>query len=241
MQKLFLGLVLAVGLSACATEGSTDLSSAMERCDGVWEGESGSAVLRACSQVIEQSTVDADLASAYNSRGVLHRRSGRFEAAIADFNESIRYNPKSSSAHSNRGIAYAQMGMNEEAVESFSNALLLNPKNEKAYNNYSWYLSTRGQYEEALAKAEKALEIRFDDEEIHDTLAHALMGLGRQQEAQEAFETAASFGGPDMVRAYQISLVAKGYYKGSVSGDFDDITREALAACIRENCRLMLD
>lgn len=241
MQKLLLGIVLMAGLSACATENRSDLSSAMERCDGVWEGESGASVLRACSQVIERSTMDADVAAAYNSRGVLHRRSGRFEAAVADFNESIRYNPESSTAHSNRGIAYAQMGLDEPAVESFSKALLLNPRNETAYNNYSWFLSVRGEYEEALAKAEKAREIKFDDEEIHDTLAHALMGLGRQEEAQKAFEVAASFGGPDMVRGYQKALRAKGYYRGSMSGTFDDATREALAACIRENCRLMLD
>ena len=241
MRRFGFVLLVAAGLSACATDSATDLGDAVALCARVWDGDIKASTERACSRVISQSADDRERAEAYNARGVIHRRKGRFDEAVADFGEAIRFNPKSSTAHSNRGIAYAQMGKADLAVEGFSKAIDLNPKNASAYNNYSWFLSTQGDYADALAKIDKALEIRFDDQEYHDTRAHALMGLGRQEEAEKAFSVAAAGGGAALVRSYQKSLIAKGYDPGRSDGEFDARTKEALAACIRDNCRLMLD
>ena len=241
MRKFGIALVVSTALSACAAQAPNDLADAIALCERVWDDDITAPTQRACSQVIAQSAVDLERAEAYNARGVIHRRKGRLDEAVADFNEAIQLNPTSSSTHSNRGIAYAQMGKGDLAMASFSKAIELNPKNATAYNNYSWFLSKRGDYEDALAMADKALENNFRHQEYHDTKAHALMGLGRQEDAEEAFDIAASFGGADLVKAYQKTLIAKGYDPGRSDGEFDERTKEALAACIRDNCRLMLD
>lgn len=241
LQRSFVALLLAAALSACAAENPADLSDAGQRCKGVWQGESGSATLRACTQVIDQSSVDFDRASAYNTRGTIHRRKGRFEQAISDFDEAVRLESGFSGAYSNRGITYSLMGKDDLAAESFTMAMLVMPTNPKPYNNYSWHLSSRGDYEKALQQINEAIALEPEEAENFDTQAHALMGLGRTDEAEAAFERSMDLGGSSMIRQYQRALASKGYTPGRSDGTLDASTREALAACIRDNCRLMLD
>src|SRR3546814_3370369 len=70
---------------------------------------------------------------------------------------------------------------------------------------------------------------------------HVLMGLGRVAEAEEAFAKAIALGKSKRVRLYQLALEKKGYEPGRTDGIPDKATQAALAECIRDNCRLMLD
>lgn len=241
MQKPFVALMLVAGLSACAADPSADLSAAIQRCEGVWEGESGSSTLRACSQVIDNSSLSSDRASAYNARGTIHRRKGRYSDAVADFNEAVGLESGLSGAYSNRGITYSQMGEDDLAIESFRMAVMVMPTNPKPFNNYSWHLSSRGDYEEALEQIGEAIALEPNEPENFDTQAHALMGLGRIEEAEAAFERSMDLGGRSVIRQYQRALASKGYKPGRSDGTLDAETRGALSACIRDNCRLMLD
>ena len=64
---------------------------------------------------------------------------------------------------------------------------------------------------------------------------------GNTADAEAAFALAMELGGTPRVRRYQQALTAKGYAPGRSDGVVDGATEAALAACIRDNCRLLLD
>ena len=55
-------------------------------------------------------------------------RKGDNDRAIADFNEAIRLDPKSSLTFRNRGDAYTDKGDHDRALADYSEAIRLDPK-----------------------------------------------------------------------------------------------------------------
>lgn len=241
MQRSILVLALSVTLSACAAGSSPELTKAKDLCASTEDGRYDLAVEEACGEVIANARSSQDRAVAHNNRGIIYRRADRDQEALADFQEAIRLQPNFTGAYNNRGVIYSKLGEDERAVQSFKTAIRLLPLSPKAYNNYAWHLATRGDYAAALTEAEKAQMRAGENDVVYDTKAHALMGLGQQVEAEEAFVRAMELGGSGVVTEYQEALMRKGYDPGGVDGELDAKTREALAACIRDNCRLLLD
>lgn len=244
MRKVILGPLLAAGLSACAATSQTasgEFPTDEKLCAAVESGASGAANLEACTRIIESADNRGDRVMAYNLRGIGNRRAGRDAAALADFNAAIRLAPLYSAAYTNRAELYSAQGKDDLAVQSYQAAIRANPENPVAYNNFSWHLVQRGDYGAALTQVNRALALDGMRDSTHDTQAHALMGLGEVPEAEAAFERAMQLGGPEVVRQYQKALVDKGYDPGGIDGEPDAALRAALTACIRDNCRLLLD
>jgi len=65
--------------------------------------------------------------TSYNSLGVLMKREGRFEDAIALYNKAIEIAPAYPSPYYNLGILYRDIGRPEEAVKYFRRALEVSP------------------------------------------------------------------------------------------------------------------
>ena len=98
---------------------------------GAWENcESGERkhVILACSVVIDdKSTNQQLLAAAHDNRGVAFARKGQIDAAIADFDEAVRLDPRSAGALSNRGNAYIAKGQFDRSIIDYSEAIRLDP------------------------------------------------------------------------------------------------------------------
>jgi Flp pilus assembly protein TadD len=71
-----------------------------------------------------------NLAIAYSNRGGAYIAKGQMNRAIADFNKTIRLNPKSALAYNNRGIAYGIKGQRDRAIADLRRALKLDPSNK---------------------------------------------------------------------------------------------------------------
>ena len=243
MQKTVLALVLATGLSACATPqtASGGLAADEKLCAAIEAGANGAANLAACSRVIENADDRGARVLAYNRRGIAQRDAGREAEALADFNAAIRLAPMFSAAYTNRGTLYSAQGKDALAVQSFQAAIRANPDNPSAYNTYSWHLVSRGDYEGALTQVNRSLAVDDQRESSFDTQGHALMGLGQATQAEAAFNRAMELGGAEVVRLYQKALSDKGYDPGGRDGEVDARMRAGLEACIRDNCGLLLD
>ena len=153
----------------------------------------------------------------------------------------IKEHPKFAPAYNNRAELLSARGEDKLAVESYRAAIRADPDNAATFNNYAWHLTSRGDYRGALTQVNRALALEDPQAAAFDTQAHALMGLGETEEAEAAFERAMELGGEVMVRRYQRALSDKGYDSGGIDGAPDAGLRAGIAACIRDNCQLLID
>ena len=94
------------------------------------------------------------------TRGNLHRRVKKFDAALADFNQAEKLDPDNPRVHRYRALAYLDSKKNAEAEAELTKALKLEPR-----NSWSWYTRARARekqrkYDDALKDYDKALELR---------------------------------------------------------------------------------
>ena len=66
-------------------------------------------------------------ARGYNSSGVKLFERGQAEEALAEYNESIRLDPKFAVAYFNRGQTYFALGQPQKAIQDYAEAIRLNP------------------------------------------------------------------------------------------------------------------
>src|SRR5919204_85830 len=72
-------------------------------------------------------------ARAYNVRGLVWRKKGNLDRALADFNNAIRVDPKYHFAYSNRGLIWQEKGDFDRAIADFGEVINLDPKSDVAY------------------------------------------------------------------------------------------------------------
>lgn len=70
---------------------------------------------------------------AYYEQGMTHARQRNYHAAIKDYNEVIRSDPKYIHAYYNRGLAYEKIGDYQRAIKDYDKVLQLNHKYASAY------------------------------------------------------------------------------------------------------------
>ncbi|MBX7227349.1 MAG: tetratricopeptide repeat protein [Chitinophagales bacterium] len=103
-------------------------------------------------------TLWTDCLSKYNYVATGWNNLGRYkgdnlkdlDGALADLNNSIKYDPSYEIAYSNRGIVYGMKGMYNEALQDFNNALRLKPNYTEARQNRAIALMQAGKFDLAL-------------------------------------------------------------------------------------------
>ena len=117
-------------------------------------------VLRACTSLINSGggSVD-DRSLAFLQRGSMYRRQQKYELALADFDQAIRYDPKSASANTGRGNALRLLSRLDESIAAHSEAIRLDPNNALAYSNRGNAFGDKKDYEHAIADFDTAIKI----------------------------------------------------------------------------------
>lgn len=100
---------------------------------------------------------------AYDNRGIIHRRLGEFEKALADHTKAIELNPSIAwEALNNRAHALLAMKRYNEAIADLTRATEINPNNAIAFNTRGAAYSEMGKYQEAIEDYSKAVRIKPD-------------------------------------------------------------------------------
>ena len=68
----------------------------------------------------------------YQARGQSLIATGKFEAAIEDFNATLNVNNRNADAWAGLGLAYERMSNREKAIESYDRALVVEPNHKLA-------------------------------------------------------------------------------------------------------------
>jgi tetratricopeptide (TPR) repeat protein len=76
-----------------------------------------------------------DDSSLYNNRGVMLKNMGRFDDAVANYDQAIALKPDDADAFNNRGVALADLNRLAPALASYDQAIALSPDQAEPHNN----------------------------------------------------------------------------------------------------------
>lgn len=152
----------------------------------------------------------------YCSRGLLYKKQGDQDAAIADFNDSLRINPEQAFVHRNRGIAYERKEMLDDAIADYSAAIRLEPASIDSYTLRSMAAMKKGDYQAAVADNDVIIKLDPKNKVAYMHRGSAYNELGEYNRAIEDFSRAIEID-PAFANPYN--------HRGYAYGKLGDYTR----------------
>ena len=127
------------------------------------EGKGGATLdqqISGCTAMIESGKFSgANLAVPFNNRGDAYIWKGNYDRAIADLNEAIRLNPKSSSAYNSRAVGYKAKGDYDRAVADLNEVIRLKPKTADYFFNRGVVYGAKGDNDRAIADYNETIRL----------------------------------------------------------------------------------
>ena len=122
------------------------------------------------------------IADAYINRGYYYyKHAGRYEAALADFNQALTLNSSTAPIWMNRGLALAALGQDDSALVSFDRAIAIRPEWGDAVNNRGAVKLRRGEFAAAAADFSRAIELNPRQRDAFTNRASAFVSLGEYE------------------------------------------------------------
>jgi len=115
---------------------------------------------------------------------------GRFDEAVAAYEEASRLEPTDKRPHYSRGIALTRLGRFDEAVAAYEEASRLDPTDMRPHFHRGNALFALGHFAEAVAAYEEASRLDPSDMRPHNNRGNAMFELSRFEEAVAAYEEA---------------------------------------------------
>jgi tetratricopeptide (TPR) repeat protein len=107
-------------------------------------------------------------AGVFLDRGIMFAARKEFDAAIADFTQAIKINPKLAGAYILRGRALAEKSKaSNQAVSDFNEAIRLDPNNAVAHNERGMVVHQLADYNRALEDYTRAIQLNPDFAEAY--------------------------------------------------------------------------
>jgi Flp pilus assembly protein TadD, contains TPR repeats len=117
-------------------------------------------------------------AEEWNQRGKTHHTMGRYEEAVAAYDQAIAINPENGEAWRNRGLSLSMLGRVNESEESFARALAINQDDAGAYYYQALARNATGNRSGAFESLDRAIAIPPKDKDQTITLFLSLMLKG---------------------------------------------------------------
>ena len=190
-------LLMAISLALAGCETATNIMG--KQGTGVAEvanqsPQEASANLASLTDVIQRNPSSAE---AYNTRGVAYAKIGKFQEAIADFNQSIKLNPNNAASLTNRALAYRGranllrvQGKLDEARADLDKAIKLNPENAQAFHARGLIYQREGLHEQAITDFDNAIDRDPFAGAPYQARGQSLIAIGKSDKAIEDFNAA---------------------------------------------------
>ena len=127
---------------------------------------------------------------AHQFLGFVLKREGRFDEAIAQFNEVLKMAPDSAAAHTCLGDALVLTGQREEGMKELETAIRLDPAYADAHCFLANALSMQSRDDEAIRQYEEAIRLNPNFPAAHNNLGTIFWKQGRLLEARAHFSEA---------------------------------------------------
>lgn len=116
--------------------------------------------IRACTRMIESGDFkDRYLASIYRSRASWKEKKGAYDAALEDYNVSIRMEPDNVEGYDYRADVYQDLGDLDKALADYGRATEIDPKYASAYYSRGRIYEKKGEIERARAEYNATLAL----------------------------------------------------------------------------------
>ena len=140
------------------------------------QNKDNEAAVTGCTRIIDDSKVKPKgHAAAYYNRGNANSAMGDFAAAIADYDEALKLDPKNALAFANRGTAHSEKGDAGAAIADFDEAIKRDPRLASAYFNRANALAAKGEADHAIADYTAA--VRYDRRNVNAYIARGALYL----------------------------------------------------------------
>ena len=126
-------------------------------------GEAERAIVYYTRCIAEGRLEPANLATAYNNRGVAYHGQGLYAEAVADYGRAIEIQPDYANAYYNRGGLRHETGDYDAALADFDTAIGLAPNDADAYVARANTHHDTGAFAAAVADYSAALDLRPGD------------------------------------------------------------------------------
>ena len=117
--------------------------------------------------------------SFYSNRGFLYKEQGKFDLALADYNQAIKIDFNHAAAYNNRGNLYQEQGKLDLALDDYNQAIEIDSDYTDAYFNRGFLYQEQGKLDLALANYNRAIKIDSDY-----TFAYSNRGLLYKQQSK---------------------------------------------------------
>jgi tetratricopeptide (TPR) repeat protein len=144
-----------------------------------------------------------DLSSLYTNRGVRHQIRRELDAALSDYDQAVKLNPKNKNALNNRGNAFSDLHKLDEALADYSKAIEIDPSYAFAYNNRGTIYGEQGELDRAIADFDAAIRSHANYPRAYENRGLTYLRKGDQTQAIADFEKALSLN-PDPPTRKQI-------------------------------------
>ena len=131
--------------------------------------------------------INDHLAPAYITLGIIDRSQGQYEDAIEEFQQALKFEPKSYEATIDLATTYEEAQRPGEAEETYKKAIQLRPFDGDGYSYLGvlYYLQTR--YTEAAKMFRKVTELMPDNDLAYSNLGAIYSLMGRDDLSEEMF------------------------------------------------------
>ncbi|MEB2361292.1 MAG: protein kinase [Bryobacteraceae bacterium] len=133
-------------------------------------------------------SLDGNLAAVHMTMGLVNTGTGRFAAAVDDFQHALGLEPANPDALRELGKAYDAMGETAKAEAEYRRAIDLRPNYWAGYKDLGIFHFKHGRHEQAEACFRRVIELTPDNYVGYSNLGAVLLKQGRYQEAAEALE-----------------------------------------------------
>lgn len=152
--RYFLALVLVAWFAGTA---AADIRSNGYACD---KGK-GSVAVRGCSWLLRSGQLRrSQVPKVYFNRANGYRGLKSYQAAIADYTQAIRLNPRYAKAYFNRGNIFGMLKSYRAALADFTQAIRFNPRWAKPYGNRGLTYEFMRNRQAAIADYRTALRLQ---------------------------------------------------------------------------------
>jgi protein O-mannosyl-transferase len=136
------------------------------------------------------AVVTPDNVTVHKYLGVGFAKKGNAEAALQEFKESLRFEPKDPRTFYNIGLMLVLLDRNDEAINNFRRVVELEPNNIASNFNLATLLANKGLLDEAIEQMRKTVVLVPADTEARCELAGMLMQKARIGEAITEYQQA---------------------------------------------------